>query len=109
MGRLGNFPKNFGDADFVAYRRERTVRFVTWKQDAIDLLPRYVAGEDSTVRQDASLCLGISSFYHVWEGACKVAFDDTSGKRLAGLGIELAEPFDAMGGIKLIDIIPRLQ
>lgn len=103
--------EDFGDADSVAYRldRERAMQFVTWKQDVIDLLLRYVAEHDSAVRQETPLCLGTSSFYHVWEDACKVAFDDALGKQLTELGIELAEPFDAMGGAKLIDIIPRPQ
>lgn len=103
--------EDFGDADFVAYRlgRERAVQFVTWKQEVIDLLLRYVAEDDSTVRQEMPLCLGTSSFYHVWEDACKVAFDDALSKRLTELGVELVEPFGAMGGTKLIDIIPRQQ
>ncbi|MBE6468894.1 MAG: LlaJI family restriction endonuclease [Coriobacteriaceae bacterium] len=103
--------EDFGDADFITYRLEceRTVQFVTWKQDVIDLLLRYVGEDDSTVRQDTPLCLGTSSFYHVWEEACKVAFDDALGKRLTELGVELAAPFDAIGGTKLIDVIPRPQ
>lgn len=101
--------EDFGDADFITYRleRERTVQFVTWKQDVIDLLLRYVGEDDSTVRQDTPICLGTSSFYHVWEEACKVAFDDALGRQLTELGVELAAPFDAMGSTKLIDIIPR--
>ena len=103
--------EDFGDADFVAYRLdcERAVQFVTWKQDVIDLLVRYVAEGDSTVRQETPLCLGTSCFYHVWEDACRVAFDDALGKRLSDLSIELAEPFDSMGDDRLIDIIPRPQ
>lgn len=102
---------DFGDVDFVAYRleRERAVQFVTWKQDVIDLLIRYVTGGDSAVREDTPLCLGTSSFYHVWEEACKVAFDDALGKRLGNLGLGLAAPFDAAAGSRLIDIIPRPQ
>ena len=103
--------EDFGDVDFITYRleRERAVQFVTWKQDVIDLLLRYVGEDDSTVRQDTPLCLGTSSFYHVWEEACKVAFDDALGKRLLDLGVELAEPFDQMGELRLIDLIPRPQ
>lgn len=103
--------EDFGDADYVAYRldRERAVQFVTWKQDVIDLLLRYVGEDDSTVRQDTPLCLGTSSFHHVWEEACKVAFDDALGIRLRDLGFSLVEPFDGMGGLRLIDIIPRPQ
>ncbi len=103
--------EDFGDADFITYRleRERAVQFVTWKQDVIDLLLRYVGEDDSTVRQDTPLCLGTSSFYHVWEEACKVAFNDALGTRLNDLGLELVDSFASMGGLRLIDIIPRPQ
>lgn len=103
--------EDFGDVDYVAYRldRERAVQFVTWRQDVIDLLLRYVGEDDSTVRQDTPLCLGTSSFYHIWEEACKVAFDDALGTRLNDLGLKLVEPFDSMGGLKLIDILPKPQ
>lgn len=103
--------EDFGDTNYVAYRLdcERAVQFVTWKQDVIDLLLRYVGEDDSTVRQDTPLCLGTSSFYHVWEEACKIAFDDALGTRLNDLGLDLVEPYASMGGLKLIDIIPRPQ
>lgn len=101
---------DFGDADFVAYRleRERAVQFVTWKQDVIDLLVRYVRNEGMSATPDAPLCLGTSSFHHVWETACKVAFGDVLSVRLDELGIELAPPFTGMAEImRLIDVIPR--
>ncbi len=101
--------EDFGDAAFVAYRleRERAVQFVTWKQDVIDLLVRYVHNEGLEAAPDAPLCLGTSSFHHVWEKACRVAFGDVLGVRLSGLGIELAPQFSRMAGTRLIDIIPR--
>ena len=100
---------DFGDADFVAYRleRERAVQFVTWKQDVIDLLVRYVRNEGMSATPDAPLCLGTSSFHHVWETACKVAFGDVLAVRLGELGIELAPPFAGMAEKRLIDVIPR--
>lgn len=100
---------DFGDADFVAYRleRERAVQFVTWKQDVIDLLVRYVRDEGVSATSDAPLRLGTSSFHHVWETACKVAFGDVLSVRLDELGIELAPPFTGMAETRLIDVIPR--
>lgn len=100
---------DFGDADFVAYRleRERAVQFVTWKQDVIDLLVRYVRDEGMSATSDAPLCLGTSSFHHVWETACKVAFGDVLAVRLGELGIELAPPFAGMAEKRLIDVISR--
>ena len=101
--------EDFGDADFVAYRleRERAVQFVTWKQDVIDLLVRYVHDEGMAATSDAPLCLGTSSFHHVWETACKVAFGDVLSVRLDELGIELVPPFTGMAEMRLIDVIPR--
>ncbi|WP_273446367.1 LlaJI family restriction endonuclease [Thermophilibacter provencensis] len=100
---------DFGDADFVAYRLEceRAVQFVTWKQDVIDLLVRYVRDEGVSATSDAPLCLGTSSFHHLWETACKVAFGDVLSVRLDELGIELAPPFTGMAKMRLIDVIPR--
>ena len=101
--------EDFGDAEFIAYRleRERAVQFVTWKQDVIDLLLRYVDEDDSAVRRDTPLCLGTSSFYHVWEEACKVAFNDVLHVRLADLGLRLVSPYDTNDNRELIDLIPR--
>lgn len=100
---------DFGDADFVVYRleRERAVQFVTWKQDVIDLLVRYVRDEGMSATSDAPLCLGTSRFHHVWETACKVAFGDVLGVRLGELGIELAPQFAGTTGMRLIDVMPR--
>lgn len=101
--------EDFGDVDLVAYRleRERAVQFVTWKQDVIDLLVRYVRDQGVATAPNAPLCLGTSSFHHVWETACKVAFGDMLGVRLGELGIELVPPYSGMVGARLIDIIPR--
>lgn len=103
--------EDFGDSDCVSYHldRERSVQFVTWKQGVIDLLLQYVDEDDSMVQEDTPLCLGTSSFWHVWEEACKVAFDDALDKRLCDLDLALVAPFDRIGGFKLIDIIPRPQ
>lgn len=100
---------DFGDSDYVVYRleQERGVQFVTWKQEVIDLLIRYVNENGSFTREEFPLCLGTSCFYHVWEEACKVAFDDALNKRLYDLGVELLEPFAQMGNVRLIDIIPK--
>lgn len=100
---------DFGDVDFVAYRleRERTVQFVSWKQDVIDLLARYVRDEGLAAISDVPMCLGTLSFYHVWEAACKVAFGDVLSVRLDELGIALVPPFSGMTGMRLIDVIPR--
>ena len=103
--------EDFEDSDFIAYRleQERGVQYITWKQDVIDLLLRYVGDDDTTVWLDTPLCLGTSSFYHVWETACKVAFNDILGKRIGDLGFGLAQDWVDRKSETVLDIIPRPQ
>lgn len=106
-----NSIEDFGDVDSIIYRLEceRNRQFITWKQDVIDLLLWFIENDGCTLRQDMPICLGTSSFYHVWEEACRTAFDDALKKNLSELDIELAKSFDLMDKQKLIDIIPRPQ
>lgn len=102
---------DFGDVDFISYRleRERGTQFVTWKQQVIDLLLEYVGEDNTAARPETPLCLGTSSFYHVWEVACKVAFEDSLEKRLGDLGFELSEKWAKRRNDTLLKIIPRPQ
>lgn len=99
----------FGDTEAVCYRleQERLVQFVTWKQDVIGMLLRYLNSADEYAYPDEELSLGTSSFYHVWEVACKVVFDDRLSDRIDSLGIELRGEWVARGTETLIGIIPR--
>ena len=69
---------------------ERSVQFVTWKQDVIDMLLRYLNPSEEYESPDEEFCLGTASFYHAWELACKAAFSDRLSDRIDSLGFPLA-------------------
>ena len=100
---------DFGDRDTVTYRleQERTIQFITWKQNVLDLMLRFISQADSPTVPDETICLGVSSFYHVWEEACKTSFGDMLSNRLDALGIVLESNWRPLCRNKLIDIIPR--
>lgn len=103
--------EEFGDRGTIAYRidREIGVQFVTWKQDVLRMLRRFVADEEALVESDGVQCLGTSTFYNVWEKACKTAFGDMTNTRLGSLGLELGESFSDKENLTMLEIIPRPQ
>lgn len=50
---------------------ERSVQFVTWKQDVIDMLLRYLNPSEEYESPDEELCLGTASFYHAWDSPAR--------------------------------------
>ena len=101
--------EDLGDAEVLAWHigRERGVQFVTWKQDVLDAMALYLLDRKTSVRFEEVQSLGTSSFYHVWETACKVAFGDLLGKRLRQLPIALADGWCDKRDQTLLGIIPR--
>lgn len=97
--------EDLGDAETLTYRleQERSVQFVAWKQDVIDMLLRYLSPSEEYESPEEEFCLGTSSFYHAWELACKSAFGDRARRphRLAGAsarrGLVPARRGDASG------------
>ena len=81
----------FGDVEMLGWRleRERAVQFSDWKLLTLDLLERYLLARESEVRSDEVQTLGTTSFYHLWEEACKTALGDALGRRLGELGLAL--------------------
>ena len=99
----------FGDVETLEWRlnRERTSQFVDWKLSTLDLLERYLLGRDSKARKNEIKTLGTTSFYHLWELACGVAFGNVLGNRLGSLGLELVGRWAARKDDTLLGIIPR--
>lgn len=99
----------YGEAGYLIYmlERERGTQFVTWKQDVMDMLLRYIGECDSLTYADEAICLGTSSFYHVWEMACKVAFGDALAERLGNLGMDLSPYWEERNAETLLSIIPK--
>ena len=100
---------DFGDAETLEWRlgRERSEQFVNWKQQVLDLLERYLLSKESGASRDEIRMLGTTSFYHLWESACKVAFCDVLDWRLGQLGLPLAGEWADKRKDTLLGIIPR--
>ncbi len=81
----------FGDAEALEWRleRERGTQFVDWKIAVLDLLWRYLLNRESMTERNEVRALGTTSFYHLWEEACKTAFGDALDMRLDKLGFRL--------------------
>lgn len=103
--------EDLGDANTIAYRleRERAVQFVTWKQRVLDLLLRYFNDEEVLARSEKILCLGTTSFYHVWEEACCVALGDISRIPIRNLGIDLRGSWLRQSNKTLLELMPCPQ
>lgn len=99
----------FGDVETLGWRleRERAVQFSDWKLLTLDLLERYLLARENEVRSDEVQTLGTTSFYHLWEEACKTALGDALGRRLGELELTLEGKWAADRQKKLIEIIPR--
>ena len=82
---------DFGDSESLKWRleRERDSQFVDWKAAVLDLLWRYLLNRESTTEYDEISALGSSSFFHLWEMACKTAFGDELDSKLGKLGFPL--------------------
>lgn len=100
---------SFGDAEMLAARleRERAIQYVDWKIAVLELLERYLLGRESVVEREDIRSIGTTSFYHVWENACKVAFGDLLGVRLRDLGIPLVGRWRERGSETMLQIVPR--
>ena len=98
-----------GDVEALVSRleRERAVQYVDWKIAVLDLLLRYLLRRESSVEIEDIRSIGATSFYHVWEDACRVAFGDLLGTRLRDLGIPLAGRWRERSSETLLQIIPR--
>lgn len=112
LGEIGlsdETPEDFGDADVLDSRleRERASQFVTWKQEAIDLMRLYLGEGGIAAEHNQVLCMGTTAYYHAWELACKVAFGDLLDRKLGSLPVELAGKWRGRSRETLLQIIPR--
>ncbi len=81
----------FGDAETLKWRleRERRTQFVDWKIAVLDLLWRYLLNRESAVERSEIHALGTTSFFHLWEEACRTAFGDALNTKLDKLDFPL--------------------
>lgn len=99
---------SLGDFDTMMYKleQERVVQFVTWKQRVLELLMGYVNAAEILAKSEEVLCLGTTSFYHVWEEACCVALGDISRTPIKKLGIDLKGGWTQKGSKSLLELMP---
>lgn len=100
---------DLGDIATLEYKidNEMGVQYVTWKQDLLRLLRAYVLEPNAMVPTNIAVCLGTSSFYHVWELGCKAAFGDQLDVPLNKLPIKLNDYWAKRSTETLLSIIPK--
>lgn len=103
--------EDFGDSETLGKRleRERSTQFIDWKLLTLDLLEHYLLVRESEVRSDEVRALGTTSFYNVWENACKIAFGDVLKRSVDSLGFEIVGEWADNSKEKLIEVIPQPQ
>ena len=81
----------FGDTEALKWRleHERGTQFVDWKIAVLNLLWRYLLNRENAVERDEIRALGTTSFFHLWEEACKMAFGDALNRKLSKLDFPL--------------------
>ena len=100
---------DFGDLETLEWRleRERNVQFIDWKISILDLLAKYLRQRSINTENNEIKVFGTTSFYHLWEDACKVAFGDKLHTRLNRLGLDLDNKWKNRAHEELIKIIPH--
>lgn len=102
---------DLGDLETLEWRleRERGIQFVDWKISILDLLAKYLRNRSTNAENSEIKVFGTTSFYHIWEKACKVAFGDKLHTKLNKLGFSLADKWKNQANKELIKIIPHPQ
>lgn len=100
---------DFGDVEALEWvlERERAVQFIDWKIAVLDLLARYLLNRSGDAERCEIKVLGTTSFYSLWESACKIAFGDRLGVKLGSLGMPISGSWKGSIDKTLLGIIPH--
>lgn len=100
---------DFGDVGDLEWRlgRERGSQFIDWKIATLELLAKYLLSRENDAEDREVEVLGTTSFYHLWEEACKTVLGDRLDVRLDRLGISLADGWKGERSSTLLGIIPH--
>lgn len=100
---------DFGDAVALEWKlgRERSAQFVDWKISVLELLAKYLFNRENHADDCGVEVFGTTSFYHLWEEACKTAFEDKLDIKLGKLGISLVDAWKDSKSNTLLGIIPH--
>lgn len=83
----------FGNSDYISYRinQELSSQFVTFKQNILNLLKKYIE-EDSGKNSSTNISfVGTNSFNLVWEDVCSEVMDDCINKSIKELGLSYSK------------------
>lgn len=102
---------DLGDLKTLEWRleRERGIQFIDWKISILDLLTKYLRKRSTNAENNEIKVFGTTSFYHLWEEACKVAFGDKLHTKLGKLDFKLAGTWKDQARKELIKFIPHPQ
>lgn len=85
--------EHFGNSDYISYRinQELSSQFVTFKQNILNLLKKYIE-EDSGKNSSTNISfVGTNSFNLVWEDVCSEVMDDCINKSIKELGLSYSK------------------
>lgn len=85
--------EHFGNNDYISYRinQELSSQFVTFKQNILNLLKKYIE-EDSGKNSSTNISfVGTNSFNLVWEDLCSEVMDDCINKSIKELGLSYSK------------------
>lgn len=85
--------EHFGNNDYISYRinQELSSQFVTFKQNILNLLKKYIE-EDSGINSPTNISfVGTSSFNLVWEDVCSEVMDDYINKSIKEFGLSYSK------------------
>lgn len=101
--------EEFGTIDYIVYRieQEQSQQYVTWKQDVLALLLRYIKEKGVHKNPCEVACFGTTSFYHLWETACKVAFGDCLNRKICNVVSNLSQEWAEDSQKTLLEILPK--
>lgn len=100
--------ENFGNLDYIVYKLNQRIsyEFVTYKQELLKILKRYIILQESNKKEsDSILYIGTNSFNLVWEDVCSVVMNNCLNKSMKELGLTYGN--DKKESVLLSDIITK--
>lgn len=81
--------ESFGSKEYIVYRlnQELSDQFITYKQNILKLLRRYIEEDASKNVSETISFVGTNNFNLVWEDVCSVVMDDCMNKSIKELGL----------------------
>ena len=83
----------FGNKDYIIYRinQELSLQFITYKQNILKLLKKYIEEYSKNLDSDNMSFVGTNNFNLVWEDVCSVVMDNCINKSIEELGLNYSK------------------